>query len=625
MKPVHGGLAVLTVLALAVFLGPTNPQTAAADEPPDETPAADPLAFSAISHVIAANRGKPPESGEELVKALGKLGHFAQLPVVFSAVRHDSGVSNPRVVLTPYVAGPSRAEANRPNLDGRLFLAANMERGARGGDPRVTSIEFISWNARRKRFDFGVIENMGGGEDSGKPEVRVVDGGKCFACHRNRGPILGKTPWSNTTHNVPVRELVMARHRVFPVAPRGTPGADLRRDRIDGMALATPEAATVDSAVRVGSVIQLTRETFRLMARSPGGRKALAALLGAVVGSAKLDPVDERTALAVDGWANDPTFSKFCVDALAIHKGSNSGVLLDLVPAGVSEWNSRLARHGPATAALDNKSQADLDASRRNTVAAYDADRAAGYPGLPKDRQPSNPRAFLPMVAQTSSRPLLVVNPTLLANTIGVTEGDRKFMARSLADAVAAVKKPKVTAASLVKEVVEGRYFANVLEGGPLPDRDEFKDRFVAGLDDVLKTRHGVRDGFAPDRREYAIAPRQDLSAVTEEVVAVVVPTTACLRCHDVRPNAKSPRFDPIPPLAFDPLDKTGRETWAKTPLDRPARQQALERMTKRLFGDADMPPEDSPEHSRFRVNEAAAFEDARQFIDTELKKLTAK
>ena len=83
----------------------------------------------------------------------------------------------------------------------------------------------------------------------------------------------------------------------------------------------------------------------------------------------------------------------------------------------------------------------------------------------------------------------------------------------------------------------------------------------------MLKTRYKIADGFAPDRREYAASPRQELTAVAEEVEAAVVPTSACLRCHDVRPNGKAPRFDPIPPLAFDPLDVPGRKAWlAATP-----------------------------------------------------------
>ena len=37
------------------------------------------------------------------------------------------------------------------------------------------------------------------------------------------------------------------------------------------------------------------------------------------------------------------------------------------------------------------------------------------------------------------------------------------------------------------------------------------------------------------------------------------------------------------------------------------------------------MPPEDAPEHERFRVGAAAAFDEAKAFLDAELKKVKGK
>ncbi|HJZ54391.1 MAG TPA: hypothetical protein VKE74_05510, partial [Gemmataceae bacterium] len=250
-------------------------------------------------------------------------------------------------------------------------------------------------------------------------------------------------------------------------------------------------------------------------------------------------------------------------------------------------------------------------------LARYEAARSAGSTGLVSRMQPSNPRAFIKPPVSVPRRPSDVVNPLLLADTIGLTDGDRRFLARALADAVKQINQPKITAARLAQEVFEGPEFADVLAGGPLPDRDEFKDRFVAGLDNALKTGRGLPDGFAPDRREYASGPRYDPTRGEEKEVAVV-PTTACLRCHEISSSGKAPRFDPIPPLAFDPLDKVGRAAWVKA-ADPKRKQAVLGRLLERLVTDADMPPEDAPEYDRFRVKEAAAFDEAKRFLVTEL------
>jgi hypothetical protein len=660
MKPALGGLAVLAAFALAVPAAPTRP--AAADEPPP-APAADALAFSAISAVLEANGGQPPATGEHLALALRKVGRFAHLPIPFSAVQLDSGLANPRVVITPLVAGLSTAEPNRPNLDGRLFFAVNMGRPREvGGDPRVTSVEFISWNTRRKRFDFGVIDNMGA--TGTPPELRVVDGGRCFSCHKNRGPVLGADPWSNTAHDELVRIALTDRLRLTPLTP--TPGrlalAVVPRTHIDGMALAAADGPEVDFGVRLGAALRLNREVFRVMNRTPAGRKAFVTLLVAVVGAAPLDPKNpqvQQVQQAVDA-ALSPSLSRVAADWVALQKGSHPGILADFTPAGVSLAGSRLppasaaassmgARRPqqaggkwggggttppprpttPAEAqkkALDQLTEQAVNQRKvelAKKVALYDEVRANGLHGLPSAAQPSNPRAFLPLPAVTPTRASGMVNPVMLASTIGLTEGDRQFLAGALADAAKRVRKKGVTASTLARQVFEGGQFADVLAGGPLPDRDEFKDRFVTGLDDLLKANHGLSVSVPADRRLYASGPRADPAA--DEPEAEVVPTTACLRCHEVRGPVKAPVFDQIPVLAFDPFDKAGREAWLATTPDRKERRQVLERMTKRLFEDKDMPPEDAAEHERFRVGAAATFDEAKGFLDAELKKVKGK
>ncbi|MBA4063836.1 MAG: hypothetical protein C0501_09015 [Isosphaera sp.] len=637
MKRTHGGAAALT-LALAAGVAGLRPAGAAPDDEPAAAPPprASALAGSAVAAVLDANGGKPPATGEDLVKALGKLGTFAQLPVVFSGVRLDSGVGNPRVVIAQVVDGLGDAGPADPNLTGRLFLAANMERDPKGGDPRVRSVEFISWNTLRRRFDFGVIDGMGG---DAAPELRVVDGGRCFACHKNKGPILGAAPWTNSTHHTGLRTLTINRLRLDPAVPGG-------RDRVDGMALAAPAAAAVDGAVRTGASLRLARETFRLMNRSDGGRKAFVALLVAVAAPGPLDPNDKPVRAVVDAWGNDPSWTRFVTDWVAVARGTNTGTLVDFAPIPkplYAGWGTHFATIQPvpqpppggfpspqAAAAFAKKVETVVASNQRveqqhqdrlRQLALFDAARAAGVHGVPSVAQPSNPRAFVPPQPKVSQRPSGMVNPYLLAGTIGLSGGDRKFLWESLAAAAGRVKNPKVTAAVLARAVFEGEEFADVLAGGPLPDRDEFKDRFVAGLDAVLRTRHGLAGGFAPDRAEYAGGPRHDPKAA-ESAEAAVVPTSACLRCHDIRPAGTARPFEPIPDLAFDPFDKAGRAAWLAGVADRARRKAVLGRLLERMATDADMPPEDAPEHDLFRVKGAAAFAEARAFLEAELEKI---
>ena len=234
--------------------------------------------------------------------------------------------------------------------------------------------------------------------------------------------------------------------------------------------------------------------------------------------------------------------------------------------------------------------------------------------------QPSNPRAFNTDLPTPPRQPCALANTRVLVYTIGLTRGDRKFLARALEDAVERVLPTRVTTKTLSRAIFVGPEFADVLAGGPLPDRDDFKDRFVAGLDRVLKTKYRITDGYNPDRRQYAYGPRYDPKA-TQEMEAIVAPTSACLRCHDVRPEGKARASEPIPALVFDPFDKTARESWLKT-ATRTRKQQVLSRFLTRLVKDADMPPNDSPEHTLYRVKDATAIDQVKTFLESELEKV---
>ena len=63
--------------------------------------------------------------------------------------------------------------------------------------------------SRKQRFDFGFIEC-----DDVEPQIRLVDGVKCFSCHKNKGPILGAAPWTNTTDLPLLRAIVVDRFKL---------------------------------------------------------------------------------------------------------------------------------------------------------------------------------------------------------------------------------------------------------------------------------------------------------------------------------------------------------------------------------------------------------------------------
>lgn len=647
-----------TCAAIVILVSLTSAQ--AAEPAPNSLPDSD----TAISAMIAANGGKLPRTGEDLWRAARKVGRFTQLPIPFSAVRLNSGLNAPRVVLAAS-GGPN--DPNSVSVDARLFLAANMER-TEGGDPRVTSVEFISWNGSRRAFDFGLIEGMGGAEE---PQLRIVEGGKCFSCHKNRGPILGVRPWSNTTADDVLR---YAEASLFKLSGTKLPlTGDFafpkelasRRDRVDGMALAMPEAPETEAIVRRGASLRTDRALFRSLSRTPEGRKALEIMLVAIAEPGRLD-ADAKVSRAIDDaftgqlpkhvaeWKElklaekssrlfdmDPTRMVLAAGVRSqkgLYAINPQGTLVPGLPGGiVSTWTiptppaqramAGLASPDPQVRLAAAKALGEIQANQSfsatlNEIAQYESARSRGSHGTVSAVQPSNPRAFVPPVFANPRRASEVVNPQLLAATIGLSEGDRRFLSRLLVDSVKRISGARPTTAALAKQAFGSEAFAEFFAGGPLPDRDEFKDRFVEGLDDVLKARYKLTTSFAPERRTYASGSRYNPKAV-EEKEAAIVPTTACLRCHDVSASGKASRFDLIPPLAFDPFDKPGRAAWLKS-ADPKKRQQVLTRMLERMSTDADMPPEDAPEQE-FRTKDSAAFAEATEYLTAEFKRLHEK
>ena len=210
------------------------------------------------------------------------------------------------------------------------------------------------------------------------------------------------------------------------------------------------------------------------------------------------------------------------------------------------------------------------------------------------------------------------MNATALARLIGVTEADRIFFADQLSIAANLLNKPKVTAATLARDLFNGPQFTEVLTAGEIPDREDFKERFVKGLNEILKVQN--TQGLSLVRADYASGPKVAPVPGKADAEIPVVATTACVRCHDVRGVGKA-GFSPIPMLAFDPFDKDSRDAWLKANPDAKKRTPVLARMMKRLGDDKDMPPEDSAEYDAFRVKSPSDLDAVKTWLDAELKK----
>lgn len=670
MKTIHKRLAVLTAVALGTLavLVPPAPATPV-DPPPPKPPVTSPVppenpealsvfAGTAIGVVLEANGNEVPKNGVEMMRALSKVGTFVQLPVGFSAVSLHSGLTNPRVVIAhkptmlgtgatlpdgrpdpsdfspngPSVAPLSKGKLTTPSLEGRLYLAANMEKV--NGTLKVKVFEFISWNSRQKRFDFGFIEC-----DDVEPQIRIVDGVKCASCHKNKGPILGQGPWSNTTHNDVMRAAVAQSLSVdekrlcLPVSigqPRtlltGLEQGIVRsvpNTEFDGMSLLIPQGPAVDAAVRQGAENVRDREILRLMTgkenEKSDARKGLVHLLGAIVAPGPIEQTNAAVIQALNADFN-PTFYQFSLKAEALHKSSSStlldnntsgstGKLVNVITSSPGGWGS-----GPVL-------QSNLKivwSGDVKTVIEHDTKRSEGIVGVLSKFQPSNPAAFAVPSAISKARPSNIVSAQQLARVIGLTEGDRVYLADLLATAAQKVNKPKtVTTATLARDVFGGPEFTAVLVAAQLPDREDFKDRFVTSLNRVL-SESGV-EPLDIKRSEYASGPNVALVPGKEDKEPTIVATTACIRCHDLQQPGKS-AFSPIPQLAFDPFNKESRETWAKA-TNAQKRAQVLGRLVQRVGSDSDMPPKDSAEYEAFRTKNPAEFDAMKDWLIAELKK----
>ena len=593
MTRASGGLAVLMALALASIIGlrPAHSARAFAEEPPAAPPApkADPaLVGSTISAVITANGGRVPATGKQLWRALSQRRQVRA--TACSVLRGPAGFRH-RQPARGHRAGNRRerperrprdfAEPQRPPVPRR----EHGEAVRRDDDPHVTSVEFISWNAHaavRLRFhrehgrrrpaatadrgrravlllpqEQGADPRRRAVDELDAPE-QAADAGRGSAHHGGRGRHRSRRP------------------RGCATASTAWPWSRRKRRRW---------TTRCDS----GAIFRLNRETFRLMNASDAGRKAFVALLVAIVQPGQLDINERGWKAAVDPWRSDQSYLRFANDWLVLAKTTNLGILIDFapLPRKVYRMGGTATADHPVTAARrvphsqrghELRTEGEPIITQNQRLFANEHGRTAPHRDLrsgPRERfsrhaeraQPSNPQAFVQPAPKATQKPSGMVNPVMLANTIGLTEGDRKFMAEALADAAKRLTKQKVTRRGAGEAGVRGAGVRRRARGraaarprrlqGPLRRRAQHRAR---------RRSYKLADGFAPERGEYAREPKRDPKA-SKKSRPPWCPTSACLRCHDVRDGAKgAASFDPIPPLAFDPFDETGpRRLWLQT------------------------------------------------------------
>ena len=664
-------------LALTAFLSLRATPEAAADDKPAVRVGSLSQTYecTAIGEVIKANGDKVPRNGTELMKALARVGDFAQLPVPFSAVALDSGLTHPRVLIAPragralgesgfedseepalpklpFGVRPSRGQPIRPgvlpaqpadtnqpqlspakltqsHLEGRLFLAANLEHEA-GSTPKVKTIEFISWNTSKKRFEFGVIDFS-----PTDPEIQILDGVRCFVCHKNKGPILGQGPWSNTTNNDHVRAATLSAFNVAakeeqPATGLGNPFGSVlgqgqrtplvtaeqrQKTTFDGMSLVVGEPEVCDFAIRTGGEIARDREIYLSLAKTADGRKAMVLLLSAI---ATPQPPAE-VARQIDLTFNT-TDANFINNFVSLSK-SMSNTLFDFSASGSIGTLRTITTNQPTGWGGGSTQRTDTIVTfsgNPQTITEYDTKRAGGEPGMPSNRLPSNPRSYIRPTIPVPPRPSAAMNPVNLARMIGISTGDREFMAKQLSEAAQSINNPKVSPVTLSREVFNTPTFQDMFKAGDIPDREDFKDRFVQALTAVAKANK--IEGPKLNRGDYASGPNCAPGPGHLVKEPVVAPSTACRGCHDIRGVAKQSAFNPIPMLAFDPFDKQARDNWVQSN-DAKKRQAVLARMLQRLVTDKDMPPEDSAEYTQFRQKDQASFDALKDWLESELKK----
>ena len=146
-----------------------------------------PFPFSALTGRLADRLEADDDTSSPLLQVLIPLGRslqrdaaapdFFQLPRVIVAVGRDTDARDTALVLKD-----------------RLYL---------GYQAQAETIEIISYNPSRGRFEFQVVEDYAPGAT---PSVSYASRSLCMECHQNGGPIWSDPPWDETNASPKIAE-----------------------------------------------------------------------------------------------------------------------------------------------------------------------------------------------------------------------------------------------------------------------------------------------------------------------------------------------------------------------------------------------------------------------------------
>lgn len=604
------------------------------------------LTCSAISDLVKVNGNKLPSSFSDLVSLLDRHGSarggVERVVVPFSQAPGSSGLGRPRVLIkvasAPNGNFPDRDNKKHLNLNNRFFAALTSSPDG------SQTLEFISWNKRKKAFDFGVIENF---NNPSKRKV-ISDPAKtqqCLTCHKTGGPIFPVAPWSTTADGHGATQMAMI-ERLAQEDPQNykTLNATIQQLRRDSETATPSERLQRLSDGRPVSRDQVFRELLR---ENP------------VVRNARLIVGGENTGLRLFDFSNldinnFDSSVRTANDHLNLHQATNSlkidnrrrvirdGIralaatllsntqgegqrttydrtLTDLVrPAltGVPAYRStNLRSFSPSTGqeladetVHDEASSGNEQSIKR--ILGYDTERKAGRTRVLRGTSPTEAESYS---ARTNfqNRDILkrfgistALNPfsSGLANVLGITEADRTLL-RSLLPHGAQVSEQEV-----INRVLSSPQFEQlVLLGDGFPTREQFIRYLAKAIrDEGKKTKSAILPEVAPDYLDHLTA--DDECLVPDSTTAsnggiggqAPAPTSGnCRSCHVGEQAVKR--------LPFDPENRTEWIRWlnSSNARERDRARAFLSETVRRLKGEGDrMPPSDSDEARTFSANQ---------------------
>jgi hypothetical protein len=183
---------------VGIFLGCVESQTAVG-----ATNSVD-ASSSLFDHVFANAQGQviPPFPFSSLLETLDRYAKLSpigksQLKQVLipygrslhRRAAHPHYLRNPRHVVAVDTGGSPTSDTPWFWLKDRMFLAYQ---------PASQSIEVISFDEMRGRFEFQIVSNYRAGA---RPSVRTANRQLCLSCHHNEGPLFAQDNWDETNAN----------------------------------------------------------------------------------------------------------------------------------------------------------------------------------------------------------------------------------------------------------------------------------------------------------------------------------------------------------------------------------------------------------------------------------------